>query len=329
MTDRPIDIRRNSAGGMAVGLEAEGSIKEMFKVGEKRLLLIKEHATYEVKLADAIDPARTNEKIPNIQQRVFAAGTSSDLLQRVILTSGKLFNETYLQKIDCGLLAEHALNAMGELLAMDRIFRRIRDNENRLIDELKGRTLENGFILPTLEDAHQDLKNFLQRADHFIREMVYITKIFEPGYRNWDRLRELVEKEKPKNELYAEFLGRAVPYLQFIREARNAVEHPSAVKRVNVYNFELDATGAIVTPSIEVLIPKFSEPRTSLVAFLDGTIQSLGPLYASWIAHLCARKAQLGNFAVAVMGLPEAKRQYPALAYSYAVMFGDQWHPIG
>lgn len=329
MADRPIDLRRNSAGSMTVGLLAEGDIKEMFTVGEKRLLMIKEHATYEVKFADTIDPSLTNANIPNIQQRVFSVGTSSELLQRVLLTSGKLFDRSYLPKVNCESLAEHALDAMSELLAMDRIFERLRQDHNKLVADIETEKLRNGFIVPTLEDAYQDLKNFLQRADHFMRELTYITRLFEPGYGNWDKLRQLAGKENPRNDAYVEFLDRSVPYIQFIREARNAVEHPTAVKRVNVYNFDLDATGKIVLPSVEVLHPKFPQPRTSLLAFLEATVQSLASLYPSWIAHLCARRAEFGQFAVGVMMLPEASRRYPALAYSYATMFEDKWQPIG
>jgi hypothetical protein len=321
IASRTIDARRTSAGSMTVGLSSEGNITEIFTVGDKRLLMIKEHATYEIKMADSIDPERTNESLPNIQQRIFSAGSSSELVQKVLITSKELFNSTYLGNIKCESLSEHAINAMSEILAMDRIFERLRVHENALIEDLKHAPLENGFIVPSLEDVHQDVKNFLQRADHFIREINYITRIFQKGYGTWDNLIKLVQKENPKDDSYLEFLNSSIKYIKFIRECRNSVEHPLPNKRVNVYNFELDSDGNIITPSVEFIHHKFAEPRTRLLEFLEGNIHSLASLYAAWVAHLCARKAASGDFGVTVITITKEKRRYPSLLYSYAVPF--------
>src|SRR6185295_11910885 len=97
---------------MEVGLKEEGHIKEVYTIGDDRLIMIKERATYEISFADKIDPERTNEAIPNVQQRILEAGSEHDLVQRILLTSQKLFDQTYLPALNWASLREHALSAL-------------------------------------------------------------------------------------------------------------------------------------------------------------------------------------------------------------------------
>jgi hypothetical protein len=90
MNKRPIDRRREAAVMMDVGAADDtGAIKEVFGIGGV-LHIIKERGIYICKLADEIDPARTNPNIPNVQQRVLTYGTDSVLVRQTLLTAKKL-----------------------------------------------------------------------------------------------------------------------------------------------------------------------------------------------------------------------------------------------
>jgi hypothetical protein len=314
---------------MSVGLPEEGNITDIFKFGTDRLLMIKERAVYEIKMADSIDPQRTNENVPNVQQRILPVGSEHELVQMILLTSNKLFNETYLPHLDCDVLKEHALEATRELLAMDRIFLRMRGDEENLVGQVKNKVFVNGYVLPYLNDIDQDVKNFLQRADHFTREVFRITRMFEKGFADLDNLLRRAESERPPNGQFIEFLKRASPFLKFVRNARNAVEHPIPQKRIELRNFELTASGEIILPSVEIVHPKTGEPRTGLVRFMHAVNESLANLYGEWVAHLCARKAAAGDFEVSVLRLPEGQRPDKRVSYSYAINIGGEWQPIG
>lgn len=315
---------------MQVGLPEEGNIVEIYKFGDDRMLMIKERATYEIRMADMIDPDRTNDKIPNIQQRVLSVGSTSPLLQKILLSSALLFDETYLRDLDCGQLKQHALNAVHEILSMERLLERLASEENEQIRQLEDAKLTNGFIVPNLEDAGLNVKNFLQKSDHFTKELFRITRIFEKGFENPDNLLRRAKRDNPINEEYVKFLESAIPYIRFIREARNSVEHPNPPhKQVIVDNFTLDASGKIAVPAIEIRHPKFPEPKTRLLIFLDATIQSLASLYQSWIAHMCARKVSLSGFDASVMRIPKEARRHEHVAYKYSVFLNGSWQPIG
>jgi len=279
-------------------------------------------------MADMIDPDRINIKIPNIQQRILPIGTSSEITKNILMVADRLFDATYLPNFKCKKLKTLALEAAKEIHSMNNMYSKLRDDQLRLIEEIEGQKLSNGFVLPYLEDADIYLKSFFQRADHFIRNIFYIMREFEPGFENLDRLRKRLTNEKEKGEQFHEFITNASPYVNFIRNTRNSIEHPSDQMRVTVSNFELDASAQIVNPTFELRHPRTPQPRTDLVNLLRNIVDSFLRLFADWMANLCARHASLGNFSVGVFKTSdEVKFDEPP--YSYAVLMGDQWQPIG
>jgi len=119
---RPIDRIRDAAGMMQVGTTDDASaIKETFAIGGV-LHIIKEKGIYVCKLADQIDPARTNPNIPNVQQRVLFYGTDSPLVRQTLLTAKKLFNPSDLpDTIDCDKALLLALQSLHDLASMQDI----------------------------------------------------------------------------------------------------------------------------------------------------------------------------------------------------------------
>src|SRR5262249_48672961 len=60
MTKRPIDRKRDAGGAMEIGVpDDQSAITAIFPIGDD-LYVVKERGIYEVKLADRIDPNRTN-----------------------------------------------------------------------------------------------------------------------------------------------------------------------------------------------------------------------------------------------------------------------------
>lgn len=98
---------------------------------------------------------------------------------------------------------------------------------------------------------------------------------------------------------------------------------------VNIYNFQLEADGSIALPSVEIRHPQSNQDRVGLIHFLEAMISSLVNLYGEWIAHLCARKADLGEFSVAVVKIDDELRQKRQGSFAYAVNAGGQWMPMG
>jgi hypothetical protein len=69
----------------------------------------------------------------------------------------------------------------------------------------------------------------MQKADHVAVALFNIAKIFygdEIGPRWFASLHKLASEKYGDNDGFTKFLKAALPFLQFVRNARNAVEHP-------------------------------------------------------------------------------------------------------
>lgn len=69
---------------MTLGTQSDtGGIEAMCEINGS-LHIILERAIYLAKLADEIDPQRTNPSIPNVNQKVLSVGTESEIVRRVL-----------------------------------------------------------------------------------------------------------------------------------------------------------------------------------------------------------------------------------------------------
>ncbi len=64
---------------------------------KNRLLIFTDKCTYEVRLADQIDPNRTNPNLPhNVRQKLLDYGIQSELVYKILLQAKVLFQKNML-----------------------------------------------------------------------------------------------------------------------------------------------------------------------------------------------------------------------------------------
>src|SRR5690349_12364125 len=90
---RLIDQLRDSGKSMDIGTDGDDSaITDVISI-DRTMYLVKERGLYTVRLADEIDPERTNLGIPDIQQRVLSVGSINPMVARTLLTADTLFDQ--------------------------------------------------------------------------------------------------------------------------------------------------------------------------------------------------------------------------------------------
>lgn len=180
MGDKPIDKIRSSAGRMEIGSSDDQSdITAMLSLGES-LFVIKERGIYSIKLADQIDPARTNASIPPVQQRIVSLGSESPLVGQTLLTAKELFSEQVLPKwFDCPRAILLSLEALKDLAAVQEVKDTFIAAENREVATLETQPKDKGaLVLPAISAVDTQCKTFFQKADHAMRSLLDIVKMF-------------------------------------------------------------------------------------------------------------------------------------------------------
>ena len=77
---------RDGGGSFSLENPDDGTpIKEMFSLKD-RLLMITDKFTYEIQVADQIDPQRTNPGLPhNIRRKLFDFGIQSEAIRKILI----------------------------------------------------------------------------------------------------------------------------------------------------------------------------------------------------------------------------------------------------
>ncbi len=327
----PIDAIRNAAFSMKID-SAAGALRELIPIGEA-MYLVADHAIYAVRLADQIDPARTNPALPNVQQKVCALGAADAAVAAILLTGRTLFDQRRLgpqfaedsaRKLALNLLLDvAALTGMRDSLALA---------ETAAQAAFETRPAQHrGLDLPVVEDIEARVDALSQKAGHIVANLRKLVGLFYTLPKKWiDSLAALTIERYGAEAPFATFMQDARPLLLDVIALRNAVEHPASDNHVDVHNFRLMPDGRIALPSITLIRVGRADETAGISPFLTRLIEDLTLLIEIMIVHLCAVHVQPSSgVPLFVTELPEAQRAAKLQRYYYATMWGGRLVQFG
>lgn len=311
-----------------------GDITDMAEI-DGALHMIGGSAIYRVLLADEIDPQRTNIAIPNTHQKVLSYGTEFPYVRKTLMTarrllSNNLLGPTFNYKTGINLSFE----ALQDLAAMHDIRVDFCARFDKIAEVIKNVAVERrSLTLPSMRDVRGETKAFLQKADHVAVALFNIAKLFygdEIGPRWFASLHKLPSEKYGDNDLFTKFLKAALPFLQFVRNARNAVEHPDQTKSVKVTDISLLPSGELYPPSIAVIHPETPQPPVPWLALMEHIADQLATVFEVMLAHLCGAHVQpFAGMPLGVIEYNENQQKAFMCRYGYASRMGDQIVPFG
>lgn len=332
MSKRPIDKVRDS-GGMFTLPPDVGGIQEMCEI-QGSLHMLGTKAIYRVKLADEIDPERTNISLPNAHQLVLPYGTELPYVRQTLMQARRLFKDKILgSDFNHQAGIDLSFDALKDLTVMHEMLKSLNDRMAKIAEDMKAMTVQNRAVhLPTLGDVRDIMEKFLQKADHVAADLFNIVKLFYPQINKgmFEGLQELMQAQLNKDDPFLEFLKAAVPFLKFVRNARNAMEHEDATKRVVVTDIALMPSGELSPPCVEIVHKETAQPSVPLQALMMHMTEQLAVCFEVMLAQLC--NLNVKPFA----GLPLGVIQYDDrlqkafnCRFGYASRMGEQIVPFG
>ena len=132
--DRPIDKLRNSAATIRVGGDDSSEIVGMLSTSDG-LYVLRASSVHRVRLADEIDPDRTNISIPNVSQSVLDEGSNNDIVATILLTAKELFDQQNATVSDStALLFDRCVDLTKKMLDLDKLASQISDEVSSKIN---------------------------------------------------------------------------------------------------------------------------------------------------------------------------------------------------
>ena len=330
---RPIDKLRSGAGSLEISTpDDDSAISEMISIDD-RLLVVKGKGIYEIKLADQVDPERTNIGVPNTIQRILPYGAEHSWIGAVVLTANQLLQSPCLPSDINGAEAfAVVLEIAGDIAGAHELVEKYCDAENVATRSLDPKIRKDrSVIVPAVGNIETRCNEFLQRSDHALRELFRLVRMFysDVGSGGWVGLKTKIDGESKDIDNFSQFLDETVPFLQLIRNARNCVEHPRPEQRLVTVDFSVDARNVLLPPTVEIIHPRTPLPRVSVNAFFTQTLENLVRVVELMMVFLCARHVgTVGSFPVQVVEFPQERRRSPHVRYGYGTIIGDEIVPM-
>lgn len=332
--NRPIDKVRNSAIRATLPPDT-GGISDMCEINGD-LHMIGNKAIYRVQLADQIDPQRTNINVPDINQRVLPYGTEFPFTRKTLMQARRFFSQKVLgSDFDDKAAISQAFEALHDFAAMFGACEDIRTRQEKIEDGLnmlvaQGRNL----TVPTIgSDMRTITLSFLHRANHCANALYNIAKLFYGDALlkgMFDGLHAHVLEKLGKDDQFPQFLEAVLPFLKFIRNARNAVEHPKAGHEAIFADYALTADATIFPPMIEIKHPETAQVPIPLWDFMQSVTIQLGDIFEIMLAHLAGANVQLfAGMPLGIMEYDENMQKAFKCRYGYCSRMGDRDIPFG
>lgn len=324
---RPIDRKRDSGGMAEIGSKEDGAILEMPKIGD-RLLVVKEKSIYEFIMADDIDPERTNINLPNnIHKLIINQGAESELVGKTFLTAKTLFkSEFFDNSIDINKALLLSIDILQEMAVLEKEINDYLQIEQKLSEEYEEkRDKPISYAIPAIGDIETRCKTIFQKADHIEQILIEIVTIFHPdlGLTKQSHFPNFHDKVKAKygeEDPYSKFLETTMFFMKTIRAFRNAFDH--RLGTVKTYDFDLQTDSNILTPSFELKHKDVKLERQSISEFLKIVLPNLTFIFENTIAYMSNKTFTPYLMANGVKEIPEEKRRYKHVKYSF-------WAPLG
>lgn len=284
--NRPIDRIRDSGGSARIP-EGHGNAVAV-KVFGSRMYFLAERGVTSAVMADQIDPERTNANIPPVVQRTeLAYGLDTPFLQRTLCAAFELIDQTHLpDHVDKDALLTMALGVASDLASTTDTIKELLAHQA----ETRAKKLTAAYLPHThniVGKVRQSLAH-LRDVESSIKEMSLHFYPKTASSDPWDKgLRSAMEAAYSDQPEAIEHFEKLSSFLLAVADHRNAMIHPDETKRVTITDYELEAQGVIVAPTIEITHARNAVSRNDVAQFLQFQVDSISHVYETILGWLC------------------------------------------
>jgi hypothetical protein len=307
---RLIDIKRDSGGSFKLP-EGSGPIVAMKGLGD-RMLIVAQHAVYTLQLADRIDPGRTNVAVPKaVERNELHRGAVDEVVAWTLCAAIEVLDQTHLPvgfPVEPGMaiclrIAKQLSDVEDEADAIAAI-----EVATRAAMEEKG---WDPSRLPATPKLAGQVEHAITQARRSLVDLASLTELFHPRRAARARWHDAFETHVATGvDPFTDGLKGMLSRIDRVHNFRNALIHPDATKRVDVYGYELLADLSMVAPTIEIQHKDTPLARQDVVHFLRNMGREVAWIVEAFISALATLSArQFAPFMSRVVVLPEGQER--------------------
>lgn len=336
MRKRPIDIKREGAFSIRVGSDDDQSpLTDFYTICDKLMLLVKENAIYKVKLADDIDPERTNFDLEPTQSRVLAVGSADPIVQRILFTAKTMFRQPgHLgSQFDYAMARDVSFEILMHLIFIRTTYVELDEAQNSAWKKYQAEQQGRGAIsMPSLPDVGFRGNAFFQKCGNLLGLIENLARLFYPEITSkWlDSLEKLAIANGDKSAPLAQLIKENKSFLTRLRNARNSVEHESASQRLEIEDFSMNAGREIIAPQFRLIHPNTPIERSGLAVTMNQVAADMVGICELFLGFLCAAKAESSFAGCSLSVAPVAEEMRGRTSsFEYVILVEGQWRVLG
>jgi hypothetical protein len=317
---------RNGGKRIELGDKEDGDLSAMINANGT-LLCVMRHAVHTIRLADDIDPERTNPKITDTQQRVLSFGSDDAFVARTLLQAEELLKGGFMsKKVDTGKGVAAAWAFTKELASLHEAVVDLEGEVSKKDASFNGNPASDSSIrVPAISNIEQRTKLFVINADHAVRHIMELAQLFYPDIPSSKWILHLYEKLKKlhgEKHPATQFIQSIMPWVHTMRNTRNGVEHPEDNGKVTIHNYRVTEKGLVLRPTIQYEGTETNFPEMPVLTYMKNTEESLQAAFESTLACLCDINidSALAN-ELEIVEIPEETRRLTMKHVRYQLTF--------
>ncbi|ALG60762.1 MULTISPECIES: hypothetical protein [Citromicrobium] len=305
---------RNAAGSATIPPEC-GSIVAI-KIIDDRMFMLSQRCLTSGVFADHIDPDRTNPNLPQIiQQKELEFGADHHFVRKTAGAAFELADATYLpETVPPDALLRMSLEVSSSMASVVEVANDLSSHQDQMREASKAQKLSAAYVPRT-----PNLKGKVRQSLAALRDVEIaikgLTTLFFPKDSNnepWDAkfLQAMTEKHGENAELDA-WKNAAWEVLAGVANHRHAMIHPNENKCVIIRDYELQADGSLLAPTIEITHEASAVTRRDVVQFLETQVGDLAEVFEAILGYVCDLKVRtvIPQFESHVVALPNGETQ--------------------
>jgi len=305
---------RDAAGSAEIPPEC-GNIITM-KVINDRMFMLAERCLTSGVFADHIDPDRTNPNLPQIiQQKELEFGTEHLFIRKTVGAAFELADATYLpDAVTSDALLGIALDAASSLASVVEVADDLRRHQDEMREASRDRQLTAAYVprAPNLTGKVRQSLAALRDVEIGTKKLTALFFPKDAHNETWDaKLRPALLAKYGEADGLDAWMNAAWEVLARVANHRHAMIHPKEDKYVAIVDYELQADGSLLAPTIEIAHQNSTVTRRDVIQFLDAQVGDIAEVFEALLGYLCDLNVRtiLPQFESGVIALPNGETQ--------------------
>lgn len=273
-------LRRESARTLRIPIN-QGDKARILTKWAGSLHAISENRIIRIRPASQIDPGTGTLGLPDEQIPIFDVGCRSPIVARTVVQTEQISKLKLLEGDKHDKVMDATFEVMSSLITLKWLHQQLSENIKEAKDRIESALFQQAprtvVTISSAKNLHVIIRSIILEGKRALNaSSSLINELFDLGIPlgHFHKAKVLIEEKFGTDSPASSFLKHSEIWIKWQIDLRNAVEHPKADQRINIVNFQLNASGEVECPHLSIRIRDKVE-KIDALNFSDRLIEEM------------------------------------------------------